>query len=62
MIQDRVRIARVREQDLAIILVVDFDPAGMGMGKSISRKAELEGAIQGVDVETKCGCHRNVSS
>jgi hypothetical protein len=51
MCQDAIEIADARDQDLAIVIVSDFDAKGADMPVSAARKFEIEGAIHGVDVE-----------
>ncbi|WP_323677624.1 hypothetical protein [Halorubellus sp. PRR65] len=51
MCQSALDIAQARDQDLAVIIVSDFDAKGADMPVSAARKFELEGALRGVDVE-----------
>lgn len=51
MVQDAVRIAGARGQDLAVVIVSDYDAKGKDMPTSAARKLEVEGALAGVEVE-----------
>ncbi len=48
MVRDAVGEAKQRGQDLVVILIVDFDPKGHDMPKSVARKIEVEAALMGV--------------
>lgn len=51
MCQHALDIANARGQDLAVVIVSDFDAKGADMPVSAARKFELEGALRGIDVE-----------
>jgi len=53
MVEEAVTIASKRDQDLAVVVVSDFDSAGSDMGLSAARKSEVLGALHGVEVEAK---------
>lgn len=45
MCQDAIRRAEERGQNLAVILISDFDPKGRDMPKSVARKLEVEASV-----------------
>lgn len=51
MCRDAIRIADARDQDLAVVIVSDFDPKGADMPKSAARKLEVLAALDGVEAE-----------
>ncbi|WP_088901275.1 hypothetical protein [Halorubrum lacusprofundi] len=55
MVEEAVTIASKRDQDLAVVVVSDFDSAGSDMGLSAARKSEVLGALHGVEVEVVRG-------
>lgn len=55
MVEEAVTTASKRDQDLAVIVVSDYDAAGNDMPISASRKLEVLGALHGVEVETTQG-------
>lgn len=55
MVEEAVTIASKRDQDLAVIVVSDYDSSGSDMGLSAARKSEVLGALHGVEVEVVRG-------
>jgi hypothetical protein len=55
MVEEAITIASKRDQDLAVIVVSDFDSSGSDMGLSAARKSEVLGALHGVEVEVVRG-------
>lgn len=48
MCRDAVERAKRRDQDLVVVMSVDFDPKGRDMPKSVARKIELLAALKGI--------------
>ncbi|WP_157884849.1 hypothetical protein [Halorubrum aethiopicum] len=55
MVEEAITIASKRDQDLAVIVVSDYDAAGNDMPLSASRKLEVLGALDDVEVEVTQG-------
>lgn len=55
MVEEAVTIASKRDQDLAVVVVSDYDSSGSDMPVSASRKLEVLGALDDVEVETTQG-------
>jgi len=51
MCEKAIDIAATRNQDLAVVIVSDWDPRGHDMPVSAARKFEVLGALEGVEVE-----------
>lgn len=49
MVRDALDIAETREQDLVVVVVSDWDPKGLDMPKSCSRKIEIEAAFRDIE-------------
>lgn len=53
MCRDAIQIASARDQDLAVVVVSDFDPKGADMPKSAARKLEVESVFHSAEVEVR---------
>lgn len=51
MCREAVTVASERDQNLAVVMVTDYDPKGIDMGKSAGRKISVEAALEGIEAE-----------
>lgn len=55
MCRSAIQLAAARDQDLAIVVVADYDPKGHDMSKSVARKVEIETLFHDCEAEVVHG-------
>ncbi|MWG36225.1 hypothetical protein [Halomarina oriensis] len=55
MCRSAIELAAARDQDLAIVVVADYDPKGHDMSKSVARKVEIESLFHDCEAEVVHG-------